>query len=173
MRSRESSARSASCIERRAIEHDAHVADSSVADLHILRTRGVLNWNGVRPVHDQRRGVVAESADQFRMSDDLAERPHERSEGLGAIDAARGRVADDVIGDVAHRLLEVMTAPRAVVAERDPKSDGYCLVVSHLRPLSFTRLTSDALVVPVPNAERSDRREAGSERGVETGAALV
>ena len=112
----------AGSVERCAIEDDAHICDLTVAHRHVLRTWRVENWDRVRSVHDQRGAVVTERANQFRVRDDPTEWLHECPKRIGALDATRGSVANNVIGDVVHRLLEVMPRPSPVVAESDLES---------------------------------------------------
>jgi len=69
--------------------------------------------------------VVAERGDQVGPHQHLHERRHEGAVCLGALDAAGGRVADDVRGDEGHRPVEVLAGPGAVVFKRDGELLGH------------------------------------------------
>src|SRR5262249_43819844 len=97
------------------------VGDLAVGNGDALGGRCACDGHGSGVVHDQRGLVVAEGGDQFRALEDLYERTHKAPVGLCALQAPGWCVADDVIGDVAHGLVQVVTGPCVVVGQRGPQ----------------------------------------------------
>src|SRR6266487_5960145 len=105
-------------IERGPVKHEPAVGDLAVVNGDTLGAGCALNRHGFGVIHDQRGLGVAEGGDQFRAGEDLHERAHEAPVGICSLQAAGWRVADDVIGDVAHGLVQVVTGPGLVVGQR-------------------------------------------------------
>src|SRR5271168_670006 len=100
-----------------AVEDVAAVGDLAVLDGDPLGTGSAFHRPGFGVVHDERGFIVTEGGDHFRAGEDLQERALETAVRLGAFQAAGRRVADDVVGDVAHGRVQVVIGPGLVVGQ--------------------------------------------------------
>src|SRR6266566_6528338 len=105
-------------VERGPVKDEPAVGDLAVGNGDALGAGCALDGHGFGVVHDQRGPVVAEGGDQLRAGEDLHERAHEAPVGICALQAAGWRVADDVVGDVTHGLVQVVAGPGVVIGER-------------------------------------------------------
>src|ERR1700758_5418561 len=114
--------------DRGAVEDVPTVGDLAVLDSDPLRTGSALYRPGFGVVHDERGFIVTEGGDHFRAGEHLQERALETAVGLGAFQPAGRRVADDVVGDVAHGRVQVVTDPGLVVSQPGPQrgTGGIC-----------------------------------------------
>src|SRR5215475_6730741 len=104
-------------VERGPVKHEPAVGDLAVGNGDALGGGCALDGHGFGVVHDQRGLPVAEGGDQLRAGEDLHERAHEAPVGIRTLQAASWRVADEVIGDVAHGLVQVVTGPGLEVGQ--------------------------------------------------------
>jgi len=88
------------------------MGDLAVLDGDALGAGSAFHWCGLGVVRDQRGFLVAEGSDHLRAGDNLHERAHESALRRGAFQAARWRVADDVVGDIAYGLVQVVVTRR-------------------------------------------------------------
>src|SRR6202158_4208787 len=114
--------------DRGAVEDVAAVGDLAVLDGDPLGTGSAFHRAGFGVVHDERGFIVTEGGDHFRAGEHLQERALETAVGLGAFQAAGRRIADDVVGDVAHGRIQVVTGPGLVVSQPGPQrgTGGIC-----------------------------------------------
>src|SRR5215469_14341034 len=114
------SARGLPCgVEREAVEDEPAVADLAAGDGDALGAGRALDRYGLGVVHDHRGLGVSEGGDQPGAGEHLHERAHEAPVGDRALKAAGRGVADDVVRDVAHGLVQVVTGPGVKVGQRD------------------------------------------------------
>src|ERR1700750_2071025 len=114
--------------DRGAVEDVAAVGDRAVLGGDPLGTGSAFHRPGFGVVHDERTFIVTEGGDHFRAGEDLQEGALETAVRLGAFQAAGRRVAHDVVGDVVHGLVQVVTGPRLGVGQPGPQrgTGGIC-----------------------------------------------
>src|SRR5436309_11018233 len=103
------------CLEWGSVEDEPAVGDLAVVDRYALGAGRALDRKRLGVVHHQGGLLVAKSGDQLRPDEALYERRHKGAIRLRALDAPCRRLADDVLGDVAHGLTEVLAGPGVVV----------------------------------------------------------
>src|SRR5258707_1978141 len=107
--------------DRGAVEDVASGGDLAVLDGDPLGPGSAFYRPGFGVVHDERGVIVTEGGDHFRAGEHLQERALETAVGLGAFQAAGRRIADDVVGDVAHGRVQVVVGPGLVVGQPGPQ----------------------------------------------------
>src|SRR5262249_12996056 len=140
--------------ERGLVEHDPQRGDLAAGDRGAGGGVVAGHRDGGDVVHQQRGLVVTERGDQRGAGDHRKEALLEVAEGLASFEVDSRRVADDVVGDGAHVLVDVVVVPRVVPGQGDLKrGTARC---SHSR--SFRRLprsrAAQAWTPAVPQAGR-------------------
>src|SRR5688572_11896269 len=93
------------------VENEPAVGDPSVTDGHALGAWGTLDKRCLGVVHDQCRLQVTEGGDELRAGEHLHKRAHELAIRSGALQPTGRRVANNVVSDIAHGLVQIMTCP--------------------------------------------------------------
>jgi hypothetical protein len=120
--------------DRGLVEHDPQRGDLAAGDRGAGGDVVAGHRDGGDVVHQQRGLVVAERGDQRGAGDHREEALLEVAEGLASFEVDSRRVADDVVGDGAHVLVDVVVVPRVVPGQSDLKrGTAGC---SHSRSLS-------------------------------------
>src|SRR3954447_210675 len=104
-------------VERGAVEDEPVADDLAVGHGDALGGGSAGYRDGRGVVHDDCGLLVTERRNQFRAGENLNERAHEAQGLLPPLQPARGGIADDVLSDVLHRLVQVVAGPRVEVGQ--------------------------------------------------------
>src|SRR5215510_8647385 len=107
--------------ERGLVEHDPQRGDLAAGDRGAGGDVVAGHRDGGDVVHQQRGLVVAERGGQRGAGNHREEALLEVTEGFAAFEVDSRRVADDVIGDGAHVLVDVVVVPRVIPGQSDLK----------------------------------------------------